>query len=401
MASNFQYQRSEDGGYQIVSGEENLDNPEEVVKLQKRQQRLEEAINRYKSESLWITPTKPIEYSKDLYDYIQQLLGSNISKTDEQSPTEVSQLSRSYELTQDACELINGGAKGNGLALELSKVSVSRLQSKDSVKTIPFKFSGFSINKKEKPRLYLFDLGMGLLTVELTIDQQFLQEFGLSAAVEFTHTITHINKYKNNVQFVPNYLDSTVSQSTDNSLQLVNVFERLLGGNVDAKDSAIQPVSHLTRLFSYASLRLHATKFDSIESDITGVSEDIELLAYKLAHRQTDHYLPNLDQVKSDVYSPFINISHCHSVEGGATVINTAYMSDANDEGSYQALRPYQILLSRLRFFREKQVLYMSFPRREDGVAMCKRYQSTLSLLWVWGKWGSPIFYLRQAPQSI
>lgn len=339
VASNFQYKRSEDGGYQIVSDQESLDDPEEAINQQKRKQRLEDTIDRYKSEKLWVQPIKPTEYSKDLYDYIQQLLGSSKSKDNKEDANDISPLSRSYELTQDACELINGGAKGEGLALELSAASKSRLQPGGSVTAIPFKFSGFSINKKEKPKLYLFDLGMGFLTVELTIDRQFLQNFGASAAVEFTHTITHINKWKKNVVFISDSSFNNSPKSSGERLQLVNIFELLLGGNVDTETCMVKPENNLTRLFSYASLRFKTTKFDNVESDIEGENKDLELLAYKLSHRQTDHYLPNNEIIQADVYTPFVNIAHGTSVEGGATVINTAYVRDPHTEDGYIAIK--------------------------------------------------------------
>lgn len=289
------------------------------------------------NEELWkkINPA----LSEDLYQYIHKLLSSK--KTIEPD-TNLVELSRCYELNNSAFQILDGalGSSGQGLALDLSSVASSRLgiTNKDELPFMPFSFYR-GLNKKvnQKPRVYLFNLGIGLLTVELSLDSQTMKSYGATSVQEFVHSITHVNRYKKDISFL--YKNSPgLCNRTNSRFQLVDIFNQLLGidrlknNELNTFSSSLQFIKPepLNRFFSYSSLRLENDNINNV--DIDRVRNVISSLSYALAHRHTKHYLPNTEIIKNTVYLPYINIAHCNSIEGGATVINTMYLPNANND---------------------------------------------------------------------
>lgn len=292
-----------------------------------------------KRQKIAVLKTKPLwqrcypTISKDLYPHIQHLLTA-----------EHTELSQCYELSNEAWQLLDGGMGrfDKGLAIELSPTAASRLGlSIDESAYIPFSFCR-TMNgmQNQKPQLYLFGFGEGLLTVELSIDSQFLKKYQTSAVLEFIHVITHINTHLSNISFLIKK-DSAPLQRTQHKSNLLNIFQHLLGENPDDQGSLqAMPINHpkvlhkepLSRLFSYAALRLNSTYPTSIGNNTEVMKQKAIDLAYSMAHRHTDHYLPTLESVNSSVYLPFKNIAHCNSIEGGAIVIDTMYFKDRTNE---------------------------------------------------------------------
>lgn len=299
--------------------------------------KLDKIKNKF-NEELWekINPA----LSEDLYQYIHKLLSSK--KTIELDDGLV-ELSRCYELNNSAFQILDGalGSSGQGLSLELSSVAASRLgiTNKDEQHFMPFSFyRGLNKKTNQKPRVYLFNLGLGLLTVELSLDAQTLKSYGATAVQEFLHSITHINRYKKDISFLYKNGPGPCIQ-TNLKFQLVDILSQLLGiGNDRLNQNELNTLSSssnfiklepLNRFFSYSSLRLDTDNISNI--DIDKVKNIISSLSYALAHRHTKHYLPNAEIIKNTVYLPYINIAHCNSIEGGATVINTMYLPNANN----------------------------------------------------------------------
>lgn len=308
-----------------------LDSDSIEVKKQKRKAGKRQKVAALKAKHLWQTCSPTI--SKDLYPHIQHLLR-----------TEHSDLSQCYELSDEAWQLLDGGMGrfGKGLAINLGPTAASRLGlSVDEGKYIPFSFCR-TMNgaQNQKPQLYLFGFGEGLLTIELSIDTQFLKKYQTSAILEFIHVITHINTHSSNISFLIKK-DSGPLQQTHHKSYLLNIFQRLLGQNLNEQGhlQAI-PTNHsqvphkepLSRFFSYAALRLNITCSTSISTNTELMKQKISALAYSMAHRHTDHYLPTLESVNAGVYLPFVNIAHCNSIEGGAIVINTMYIKDTTNK---------------------------------------------------------------------
>lgn len=254
------------------------------------------------------------------------------------------ELSQCYELSDEAWQLLDGGMGrfGKGLAIKLSPTAASRLGlpvDKDTY--IPFSFCRtMNSAQNQKPQLYLFGFGEGLLTVELSIDTQFLKKHQTSAVLEFIHAITHMSTHSSNISFLIKK-GSEPLQQTHHKSNLLNIFQHLIGQNLDEQGNLqVMPINHpkvlhkqpLSRFFSYAALRLDSTRPTSIRNKTEVMRQKISTLAYSMAHRHTDHYLPTLESVSTGVYLPFENIAHCNSIEGGSIVIDTMSFKDSNNE---------------------------------------------------------------------
>ncbi|OXL19165.1 hypothetical protein [Psychrobacter sp. DAB_AL32B] len=303
------------------------------TKKQKRKAAKGQKLAILKANPLWQKCYPAI--SKDLYPHIRHLLR-----------TEHTELSQCYELTDESWQLLDAGIGrfGKGLSIDLSPTSTSRLGlSADEGKHIPFSFCRtMNGQQNQKPQLYLFGFGEGLLTVELSIDTKFLKKYQTCAVLEFIHAITHINAHSSNISFLIKK-DSGSLQQTHHKTNLLNIFYHLLGQNSSEQDSQqantnnysqIPYSEHLSRFFSYAALRFDSTYSMSISTINEAKREKISALAYSMAHRHTDHYLPTSESVNTGVYLPFVNIAHCNSIEGGAIVIDTMYVKDATNEVS-------------------------------------------------------------------
>lgn len=301
------------------------------TKKQKRKAAKKQKVAILKTKPLWQRCYPAI--SKDLYPHIQHLLGAD--KTE---------LSQCYELSDEAWQLLDGGMGrfGKGLAIKLSPTAASRLGLPvDEDTYIPFSFCrAMNGAQNQKPQLYLFGFGEGLLTVELSIDTQFLKKYQTSAVLEFTHAITHMNTRSSNTSFLIKK-DSGPLQQTHHKSNLLNIFQHLIGQNLDEQgDLQTMLINHpkvlhkkpLSRFFSYAALRLDSTCPTSIHNKTEVMRQKISTLAYSMAHRHTDHYLPTLESVSTGVYIPFENIAHCNSIEGGSVVIDTMSFKDSNNE---------------------------------------------------------------------
>lgn len=300
------------------------------TKKQKRKAAKKQKVAILKTKPLWQRCYPAI--SKDLYPHIQHLLKAD--KTE---------LSQCYELSDEAWQLLDGGMGrfGKGLAIELSPTAASRLGlSVDESTYIPFSFCRtMNGSHNQKPQLYLFAFGEGLLTVELSIDTQFLKKYQTPAVLEFTHVITHINTHSSNISFLLKK-DNGPLQQTHHKSNLINIFQYIVGKNLNHQDDLQMPINHpkvlhkqhLSRFFSYAALRLDSTCPISILNKTEMMRQKISTLAYSMAHRHTDHYLPTLESVSTGVYLPFENIAHCNSIEGGSIVIDTMYFKDNANE---------------------------------------------------------------------
>lgn len=282
--------------------------------------------------------------SKDLYPHIRQLLR-----------TEHTDLSQCYELSDEAWQLLDGaiGRSGKGLAIDLSPAAISRLGlSDDEGKYIPFSFCrAMNRAKNQKPQLYLFGFGEGLLTVELSIDTRFLKKHQTSAVLEFIHATTHISLHSSNTSFLVKE-GSNPMQQTLNQSNLLNIFWHLLGQNSSDQDNHESITSNLphipysvplSRFFSYAALRLDRNGVIAINTDAELMQQKISALSYSMAHRQTAHYLPTSDSIYNAVNLSFSNIAHSNSIEGGAVVIDTMYFK--NVEGAKSAIKHNEIYI--------------------------------------------------------
>lgn len=301
------------------------------TKKQKRKLLKRQKIAVLKTMPLWQRCYPTI--SKDLYPHIQHLLTA-----------EHTELSQCYELSNEAWQLLDGGMGrfDKGLAIKLSPTAASRLGLPvDEDTYIPFSFCRtMNSAQNQKPQLYLFGFGEGLLTVELSIDTQFLKKHQTSAVLEFIHAITHMSTHSSNISLLIKK-GSEPLQQTHHKSNLLNIFQHLIGQNLDEQGNLqVLPINHpkvihkqpLSRFFSYAALRLDSTCSTSIPNKTEVMRQKISTLAYSMAHRHTNHYLPTLESVSTGVYLPFENIAHCNSIEGGATVIDTMSFKNSNNE---------------------------------------------------------------------
>ncbi|WP_230657583.1 hypothetical protein [Psychrobacter sp. I-STPA10] len=321
------------------SNDENTDNNNPEVKKRQRQIKRQQKIAKLKTQPLWQVCQPAI--SEDLYPHIRQLLSAQSHE-----------LSYCYELNDEAWQLLDGGLGrfDKGMAIDLSRSAVSRLgMSQEQTPYIPFSFCrATNGSHNQKPRLYLFSFGEGLLTVELSIDKHFLKQYQTPAILEFVHVMAHADAHSDNVSFLIKKNRDPIQQ-TQNKCQIIDIFYHLLGqsiANNSQQEVASTECSTTTqsnnpsviarekprRFFTYSALRFDNMGISLQNGDIEIIKKKISMVAFSLAHRHTFHYLPTKQNIEEKVYLPFVNIAHCNSIEGGAVVINTMYMVDNNQQ---------------------------------------------------------------------
>lgn len=222
------------------------------------------------------------------YPHIRTLLGG-----------EMPALLRSYELSQTAYLLLDGGfgKTGKGLVWRPSASAKKRLGGACERVSVSFCRGTNKSDKPDKPRLHLFGLGCGLLEVSLSVCESC--DFGL--VKEFVYDFS---RAKNKIAW---------AEDESESFLLKDIIGGLLGQNAGQSAVGLSGLNNL-RYFSYVAVRCAGV----VESETLGK------MAFGLAHRQTEDYYPVLETFKKSIYQPFDNISHATSLEGGATVLCVA-----------------------------------------------------------------------------
>lgn len=162
------------------------------------------------------------------------------------------------------------------------------------------------------PRLHLFGSGIGVLELEISPSEEFLKVYGAGIASEFIHAICHLDRQGPQIRWA----------GSEAETKLQNVMMALVPGL--RMDELVKPIEALVngRLFSLACLRTSSLL----------LSDQARGMAYRLAHRQTSHYLPTVESLNQGLFVPFENIFHAMCTEGGALVICPAEGQNDNIE---------------------------------------------------------------------
>ncbi len=262
--------------------------------------------------------------SEDLYQHIRRIMMAEYSSE-----------SINLQMSQSAWQLLNGGYGnfGMGLALTLSNTAKKRLNMTDSYMSISF------CQNDTKPSIHLFGFGLGVLVMEVSVNQKFLQQYGITACKEVLHELSRSQTKNNNLTWiVKSSIDNQATQLPDktNFATLAGLVLGLTGDNIDnhavvtscssfaknvrTQDANVIQLSEESRYFSFSAIRLEqkATN-DQTQSN----SEELTQLAYNLAQRHTEHYHASIEQIDNHTFKPYDNIVYAMSTEGGAVVIDT------------------------------------------------------------------------------